>query len=229
MEPRLILFDIDQTLVFTAGAGMRCLARAFREVCGAGLDGVVPDGRTDPALVREGLHRADVPFRTWPAREAEILERYVEYLEEDLAVHDPARHLKPGVGDLLEALEAASWARLGLLTGNLEVTGRMKLRALGIDRYFPVGGFASDCSDRCRLGSVALERARRHYGIPFEPSQVWVLGDTVHDVQAAHAMGARAMAVATGRYPVEHLLQSGPAAALEDLSDLPRTLSILQA
>lgn len=228
MEPRLILFDIDQTLVFTDGAGMKCLTRALREVAGTDLAAVVPDGKTDPRIVREALAHVSIPPQRWPALEHECLVLYAEYLAEELACENPSRCLKPGVADLLEALHQEPWARLGLLTGNMEYTGRMKLRALGIDHYFPIGGFASDCSDRCRLGAVALERARRYFGIPFEPHQVWVLGDTVHDVQAAHAAGARALAVATGRYPVAVLEEALPAAALEDLSDLERVLDILR-
>ena len=228
MDSRLILFDIDQTLVCTDGAGVKALNRALRQVCGADLGQVTPDGMTDPAIVREALAHARVPHERWPAVEQECLELYQGYLAEELAVENPRRHLKPGVAELLEALEAKEWARLGLLTGNLESTGRLKLRALGIERYFPVGGFASDCSDRCRLGGVALERARRRFGIPFEPQHVWVLGDTAHDVKAAHAVGARALAVATGRYPAAHLEEFHPEVVLEDLSDVPAVLEILQ-
>ena len=229
METRLILFDIDQTLVDMAGVGMRCLRRAFREVCKAELEGVVPDGRTDPAILREGLAVARIPTGHWADLERKCLEYYAEALEAELAVPDPGRHLKPGVQLLLDTLSQADWARLGLLTGNLESTARLKLRSLGIEHYFPVGGFASDCSNRCNLGPVALERARRFFRVPFQPSQVWVVGDTTHDVQAAHALGARALAVASGRYPVPALEESRPAAVLADLSDLDRVLQILQS
>ncbi len=228
MLARLILFDIDQTLVFMDGAGMKCLRRAFREVCGADLDGVIPDGKTDPVILREALAHARIPYGRWAALEQQCLEMYSECLHEELAVPNPRRQVKPGVVALLEALQVADWAHLGLLTGNMEATGRLKLRALGLEQYFPVGGFASDCSNRCNLGPVALERARRHFGIPFEPSQVWVVGDTAHDVEAAHALGARALAVATGRYPVEVLEQTRAEVVLPDLSDLPRVLDILQ-
>jgi phosphoglycolate phosphatase-like HAD superfamily hydrolase len=229
MKMRLILFDIDQTLVDMAGVGMRCLRRAFREVCKAELEGVVPDGRTDPAILREGLAIARIPPGHWADLERKCLAYYVEALEAELAVPDSGRHLKPGVQLLLDTLSQADWARLGLLTGNLESTARLKLRSLGIEHYFPVGGFASDCSNRCNLGPVALERARRFFRVPLQPSQVWVVGDTTHDVQAAHALGARALAVASGRYPVPALEESRPAAVLADLSDLDRVLQILQS
>jgi len=228
MEARLILFDIDQTLVFMGGAGLRCLERAFVEVCGSAMAGVIPDGKTDPVILREALAHAGIPPERWSPLEQDCLDRYAAYLEEDLANPNPDRQVKPGVVALLEALARSAWAHLGLLTGNLETTGRLKLRALGLDHYFPVGGFASDCSNRCNLGPVALERARRHFGIAFEPSQVWVVGDTAHDVQAARALGARALAVATGRYPVEVLRETRAEAILGDLSDLPRVLEILQ-
>lgn len=228
MEARLILFDIDQTLVSTDFAGMRCLTRALTEVCQTDLSAVTPDGKTDPAILREALRHAAWPADRWREVEEEVFLRYAAYLEAELAVENPRRSLKPGVGPLLEVLHEAPWAYLGLLTGNLEPTGFLKLRCLGIDHYFPVGGYGSDCADRCRLGAIALERARRHYGVPFEPAQVWVIGDTSHDVEAAHAVGARALAVATGRYPVARLEESLPAVALPDLSDVAKVVEILR-
>lgn len=229
MERRLILFDIDQTLVTTDFAGMRCLTRALTEVCQTDLSAVTPDGKTDPAIIREALRHAAWPADRWREVEEEVFLRYAAYLEAELALENPRRSLKPGVADLLARLQAESWAHLGLLTGNMEPTGRLKLRCLGIEHYFPVGGYGSDCADRCRLGFIALERARRHYGVAFEPGEIWVVGDTAHDVEAAHAVGARALAVATGRYPVARLEESLPAVALEDLSDVDRVVGILRS
>lgn len=228
MEPRLVLFDIDQTLTFTDGVGMRCLGRAAREVCLVDLSAITPDGRTDPAILREGFRSHGVPAENWKESEAEIFLRYQDYLTRELERPDGRRTLKPGVAELLAELEEAPWAYLGLLTGNMEATGRLKLRSLDIDRYFPVGAFGSDCADRCRLGVVALERARRHYRVPFEPAWTWVIGDTLHDVEAAHAVGARALAVATGRAPRAVLEEACPEVALDDLSDVARVLEILR-
>lgn len=229
MEARLILFDIDQTLVHTDFAGMKCLTRALTEVCQTDLSAVRPDGKTDPAIIREALRHADWPAERWRGVEEEVFLRYAAYLEEELAIENPRRCLKPGVSRLLARLEEEPWAYLGLLTGNMERTGFLKLRCLGIDGYFPVGGYGSDCADRCRLGAVALERARRHYGVPFEPEHTWVIGDTPHDVEAAHAVGARAMAVATGRSPLPQLEECLPAVALQDLSDVERVLQLLRS
>ena len=229
MEARLILFDIDQTLISTDFAGMTCLTRALGEVCCTDLSAVTPDGKTDPAILREVLGHTDWPEERWRDLEAEVFVRYAEYLAEELGRDNPRRSLKPGVAELLARLQAEPWAHLGLLTGNLERTGFLKLRALGIDHYFPVGGYGSDSADRRQLGAVALERARRHYGVAFGPEHVWVIGDTAHDVDAAHAVGARALAVATGRYPAERLRESEPAVVLEDLSDVPRVLELLRS
>lgn len=206
---------------------MRSMHRAAAEVAGLDLTLVVPDGKTDPAILREGFRAAGIAPARWRELEEEIWLRYPRYLEEELARPRKGRRLKPGVRELLRALAGAPGVYLGLLTGNLEAAARLKLEAFGLNPLFPVGAFGSDCADRCRLAQVALERARRYYGVPFRPERTWVVGDTPFDVEAARAIGARALAVATGRHSLPRLQECLPDAACEDLSPTSRVLALL--
>lgn len=229
-EPRLILFDIDQTLVYTAGAGMRALTRAVLEVLDLDLSrvGVMPAGKTDPQILREAVEHTGRPAPD-PATEAAVWDSYARHLDEEMARTDPRREVKPGVRPLVETLHAMPGFCLGLLTGNLQRTARIKLEPFHLNAYFPVGGFGSDHADRGRLGAVAVERAQAHYGISFPPHRVWIVGDTDRDIGAARSLHpeARALAVATGHQSVEELRRFRPDAAVEDLSDTGAVLRIL--
>jgi len=228
-EPRLLLFDIDQTLIFTAGAGMRSLARAVRSVTGRSVEdhGVHPGGKTDPVILAEILRAVDGPHHA--DVEADVWRHYAQYLGEEMQCDDARRVMKPGIPRLLEVLAASPRAFLALLTGNLEVTARIKLAGFELNRYFPVGAFGSDCHDRCRLGEVALRRAVVHYRQRFTPAQTWVIGDTDRDVAAASALGARCLAVATGHQSADDLRAAGADLVLRDLGDVDRVARILLA
>ena len=223
----LILFDIDGTLLTTYGAGMRALERAVQQVLGVTFEasGIRPDGSTDPLLVRELLRRQKIAGSEWPRVEAEIWPWFEEFTQEELATAQ--RLIYPGVEELLEELFVTPGVGLGLLTGNLESTARMKLDLFGLNRYFPTGAFASDCADRCRLARIAVERGRRHYAQDYRAEHVWVIGDTPRDVEAGRAVGARSIAVATGSYGVEILQEHMPTHALKDLSDTRGVIELL--
>jgi phosphoglycolate phosphatase-like HAD superfamily hydrolase len=216
-HPRLVLFDIDCTLLRTGGAGMAALSRALRQVVeGAPAESAVPPcGQTDPNIVRAMLVEAGLPSSRWAEYETRLFELYPELLAEELERRRPESRLERGVLELVETMHAHPEFRLGVLTGNLEVTARMKLDVFGLNPYFPVGAFGSDCADRNRLGPVALERARRHYGCEF--STTWFIGDTHHDILAARACGARVLAVATGSYTRPHLQEFCPDHCLDHL------------
>lgn len=225
---RLLLFDIDGTLLTLPGAGMRALGRAVRALMGFDFEGsdVKPDGRTDPLIVMELLRYRGVPLSHFQQVEAQIWELYAQYLVEEVKIL-PERRLAPGIGELLPVLHEDSRFRLGLLTGNLERTARIKLEVFGIQDYFPIGAFGSDCADRCRLGRVALERARRHWNHDFKPESTWIIGDTERDIQAARAFGARVLAVGTGPYAVERLQEFCPDVAMPDLANIEEVVRVL--
>lgn len=216
----LVLFDIDGTLVNAGSVSMRCLGEAFTKVTSHTFPpGVSAAGKTDPLIVREGLRAVSVPKREWVEMETRILRKYPLYLERAEEELRDVSTLLDGVEPLLDHLYKRG-APMGLLTGNLENTARKKLDVFKLNRFFPVGGFGSDCADRNRLARVALERACRYYGKRFEPHEVWVIGDTPRDVEAARALGARAFAVATGPFSKPYLEEFLPDVTFEDLGDV---------
>lgn len=228
-QPRLILFDIDCTLLRTDGSGMVALSQSLARVLGQPyrLSKVPPSGQTDPNIVRAMFQEAELPMARWAEVERQVFELYPEILESELLARRQGSRLERGVQALVELLHGHPEIRLGVLTGNLEVTARMKLDVFGLNPYFPIGAFGSDCADRNRLGPIALERARRHYGLDFVPAQTWFIGDTHHDIQAARACGARVLAVATGSYSRDSLLEFLPDHCLEHLEEAERVLELL--
>lgn len=203
---------------------MACLAQAFTRVTGCTFPPIQPAGKTDPLIVREAFRLVGISKRDWVEHEQRILRKYPAYLEranDELRAHSL---LLDGVMGLLTHLRDQGFA-LGLLTGNLENTARRKLAVFDLNPFFPIGGFGSDCADRNRLGRVALERACRHYGNRFARDQIWVVGDTPRDVEAARSLGARVLAVATGPFSQPFLEEFLPDAVLPHLADLTPVLS----
>jgi phosphoglycolate phosphatase len=218
---RLVLFDVDGTLLWTDGAGRRAIHVALTELFGStGPADYWFDGKTDRQIVRDLMRREGHGDPDIDARMEALFERYVARLHEELkASGDTARPL-PGVPVLLDALEARDDIVLGLLTGNLVEGARAKLRAVGIDpRRFRVGAFGSDHEHRPALPAIAQRRARETLGLDVAGRDVVVIGDTPADIECARAVDARAIGVATGRYSVEELRRHGPVAVFADLTD----------
>jgi phosphoglycolate phosphatase-like HAD superfamily hydrolase len=227
VSPRLVLFDIDGTLVSAGGISARVFGEALLEAFGTtgAADRFDYSGKTDPQIVRELMTGAGFT-------DAEIEERRPRALEDyrvRLAASIRPEHVvpKPGMGPLLEALEDQPGVTLALLTGNLEPTARLKLQPVDANRFFPFGAFGSDDEDRYRLPRVALARAREEVGVEFEGPDVVIVGDSVHDVLCGRDLGVRAVAVATGRTPAERLAETGPAALLPDFSDTPAAVAAI--
>ncbi|HKO14980.1 MAG TPA: HAD family hydrolase [Gemmatimonadaceae bacterium] len=219
---KLVLFDIDGTLLWTDGAGRRAIERALLEVFGdAGPTARHRfDGKTDPQIVRELMRIVGHEDEHIDARMGELLDRYVRYLRAELRDPEHEVRLMPGIAPLLETLEARTDVILGLLTGNLVEGARAKLQAVGIDPdRFVVGAFGSDHERRPELPAIAQQRASRRFGIELAGSRVVVIGDTPADVECGRGIGARAIGVATGRYSAKELASCGAAAVFDDLSD----------
>jgi phosphoglycolate phosphatase-like HAD superfamily hydrolase len=222
----LVLFDIDGTLLRSGPIPMACLAAAFTKVTSYTFPAVQAAGKTDPLIVREAFRLVGIPKRDWVELEQRILRKYPLYLERDNQELRAHSVLLEGVEVLLTYLHSRQ-CPMGLLTGNLENTARRKLEVFGLNRFFPVGGFGSDCADRNRLGRVALERAARHYGFRFRPEKVWVVGDTPRDVEAARSLGARALAVATGPFTQPYLEEFLPDVTLPHLGQMGSVVEAL--
>jgi phosphoglycolate phosphatase-like HAD superfamily hydrolase len=218
---KLVLFDIDGTILWTDGAGRRAVFGALVEHFGVVDPGDHRfDGKTDPQIVRELLKKAGVSDADIDARLNRILERYYALLREELDGADHREHVFPGVHELLDELEGRDDVVLGLLTGNIEAGARAKLTAVGIAPHrFVVGAFGSDHHDRPELPEIARRRAEKVLGHPIAGRDVVVIGDTPADVACGVGIGARAIGVATGRYSVDELRACEAAAVFADLSD----------
>jgi phosphoglycolate phosphatase-like HAD superfamily hydrolase len=203
----LYLFDIDGTLVDTGGAGMAALKQATREVFGD--DGPELDlaGATDRGIV-DGIHRHyGVDFTEEGF--ANYLAVYHERLAENLARGEFSGRVIDGVFPLLEHLAASERATLGLLTGNTAQGAGIKVRHFGLADFFAFGAYGCDHADRNRLGPIALQRAEVHAGKSFNAEETWIIGDTPKDIACAKAIGARCLAVATGRFSISQLQSHG--------------------
>ena len=225
---KLVLFDIDGTILAGGGAGKRAVTRALVEVFGsAGPTDHRFDGKTDPQIVRELMRLDGHGDPHIDERMPLLLDRYLEFLHEELRVPPHAR-LLPGVGELLDALESRSDVVLGLLTGNLAGGARAKLAAVGVDPdRFRVGAYGSDHETRGELPAVAQRRTRDDLGIEVRGEDVIVIGDTPNDLQCGQAIGARAIGVATGHYTVDDLLAYRPAAVFRDLRDTAAVIAAI--
>jgi phosphoglycolate phosphatase len=227
MSRRLVLFDIDGTLLSAGGVSARTFEAALHEVFGTVGDvtGFEYSGKTDPQIVRELMQGAGVPDADIERLRPLALERYRERLAEAMRPDDVVA--KPGIPALLEALGRDAKVTLGLLTGNLEPTARLKLAPLDANRFFPFGAFGSDDENRYRLPAIALERAREAVGISFGGGEVVIVGDSIHDVLCGRSLGVRAVAVATGKTPAAHLAEARPDVLLPDFTDTRAGLSAI--
>ena len=220
---RLLLFDIDGTLIASGGAGRDAIADAFSDEYGlSGLDGVQIDGRTDTGIFEDALRRAGVD--PTPADVARMTDAYIARLPEALRTHDG--RVLDGVVDLLDALEGAD-AVLGLATGNVVRGAELKLRYYGLWERFAGGGFGDVSSNRDRVLAAGVEELARVGGVEPAAASPVVIGDTPRDVSAGHAVGARVLAVATGNYGEKALRESGADHVLPDLRDTRAALDIL--
>jgi phosphoglycolate phosphatase len=237
---KLVLFDIDGTLVLTGGAGIRAMNRACEELVGhpQALEGIPVAGRTDRIIL------TDVATRAGHSLDDGLLdqlrERYIAHLRteierpgrlqsfESLGPRSGIKAVMPGIRELLEILDRRSDVLLGLLTGNFQQGALIKLEHFDLWRYFQCGAFGDDSADRNDLVPFDVERAR-HRGLDdIEPSRIFVVGDTPHDVACARAVGAVPIAVATGGFTSDQLRESGADIVYENLADPTPFLKLLE-
>lgn len=214
---RLVLFDVDGTLVDCGPQVRPLFAAALAEVWGTtgDLDGYSFAGKTDPRIVGDLMRSAGVPDDEVTAGMPRMRRAYLDRLE---AALDRGRMcLLPGVEALLARLAADPGVAVGLLTGNWERGARIKLGRVGLDRHFSFGAFGDDGVDRAELPPVALARATAATGRRFRAEEVLIVGDSVEDVRCASAHGVRCLAVATGWTAAADLHQAGAAWVTADL------------
>jgi phosphoglycolate phosphatase len=220
---RLLLWDIDGTLISSGGAGIRALQLALRNAFGidGSLAGIEFAGRTDPWIIREIFCRFAI------AHTAENVSRCIAAYAAALPgeLDNPLARVLSGVHEILSAATDRGMAH-GLLTGNLRCGAQLKLTHHGLWHHFPFGAFADDSEHRNELGLHALRRARDCHGLEFP--DVWVIGDTPHDIACGKAMGVRTLALATGTYDLHSLRAHAPTVLLENLADTEQVLRVLE-
>jgi phosphoglycolate phosphatase len=216
---RLVLFDIDGTLVHTGGAGVKAFAKVFATEFGAtdGFERLKFAGRTDVNLVREFFGYHGIPET--PGNFERFFERYVFWLDHILA----GSHVEmcPGVREFIADLRALPHPPLlGLLTGNIRLGAEIKLRHFGLWDEFLTGGFADDSEDRSGIAAAARDRGSRLLNEPLRGDEVLVIGDTPLDIRCARAIDAKILAVATGGAKLEELQRNEPDWAVADLRQI---------
>lgn len=225
---KLVLWDIDGTLIVSHNAGVRAMEKALTKRFGVTKDLRQIDwaGRTDSWITGEVFRFAGLPDT--PQNAHDYLETYLELLPHELAAGPQGRVL-PGVFELLDILHHRADVAQGLLTGNLKRGAEFKLTHYKVWHYFEFGAFADDSPRRNDLGPHALRRAKERHAVEFAVDQTFILGDTPHDVECGKVIGAKTIAVATGRYKVEELAKHTPTAVFRDFSDTAAFLRVLDA
>lgn len=228
---RLVLFDIDETMISSDGAGRRALSRAFKEKhnIDSAFENHSMSGKTDPQIVLE-IFESLGHERTWAQKQIdELLECYLGHLDEEIAgagnyiMHE-------GVVALLDSLVNHQDCYIGLLTGNVERGARKKLARFNLNHYFAIGAYGCDSANRLDLPAFAVKRAREHFQADFAPRQVVIIGDSVNDIACAHGYGARALAVNTGKTSWQDLAEQKPHKLFKNLADTDAVLeSILES
>lgn len=223
---RLVLFDIDGTLVHTGGAGVKAFRTVFETEFHVvdGFEKLKFAGRTDRSLVREFFNVHGIPAT--PPNFQRFFERYVFWL--DHLLHQGRTVVCPGVWEFLQGLDALPCPPVkGLLTGNIRLGAEIKLRSCGLWDQFLIGGFADDHEDRDGIAAVARDRGRRLLKTELRPEEVLVIGDTPLDIRCGKAIGAKVLAVATGGAKLEDLTAHQPDRAVPDLTRVRPAEAIL--
>lgn len=226
---RLVLFDVDGTLVDVAGAGRAALESAMTRVYGetGPIDTFDFHGKTDPAIVRELLGAVGRGDGWIEERMPRVWSHYLDALAAELEERRSRVRTYPGVVELLDRLGDDERFRLGLVTGNVRGGAVQKLTACGLAGRFSVGAFGSDSPRREELPPLAMERAARREKRDYRPDEVWVVGDTPHDIRCGRHSRLRTLAVATGRHDRAELERHGADAAVDTLDDADRLVRTL--
>jgi len=226
---RLVLFDIDGTLLNSGGMGRVSMRRALGMIFGSpGNPSYRYDGKTDKQIVRDVMRLEGHSDDHIDARMEQLIGLYLEGLREGAASGQFNVRPLDGVTEILGALEARDDVVLGLLTGNVEAGARIKLKAAGIDPdRFRVNAFGSDHEHRPELPAIAQRRAGEQLGLDLAGERLVVIGDTPSDIECGRSLGAKAIGVASGHYTVEQLKTHNPYAVFPSLRDTARILDTI--
>lgn len=220
------LFDIDGTLIDSNGAGRAAMAGAVARQFGAAPEthGVAFSGRTDQKIARELFRSCGVSCSAKQIDEFHA--HYLDLLPDSLKMAGGS--VLPGVDQLLDAISQTPVAELGLITGNMRRGAELKLRHFDLEHFFCFGGFGDHHTERNKVAFDAARSAEISLGIDIEQHEVWVVGDTPHDITCARHINAKVIAVATGQHSPDELREYEPDLLLADLSDITPVQALLQ-
>jgi phosphoglycolate phosphatase-like HAD superfamily hydrolase len=225
---RLLLFDIDGTLVRSRDGHLpfnEALRKTFG--CDGDIRTVVPDGNTDPLIVKDILAKMNVDIEIeenqWREFTANLRESYYQHFVQGTAGIRPL----PGATELLRALAGNEDFTSSIVTGNFETTAQVKLKAAGLAHYLQRGAYGSDSEHRPDLPAIAKQRFEAMTGHHLHAEQCIVIGDTPRDLEAARRNQMKSVLVGTGRYPVEDLMYWEPDGCVSDLSDTEFVVAML--
>ncbi|MFQ5849711.1 MAG: HAD family hydrolase [Candidatus Binatia bacterium] len=228
MMERLILFDLDGTLI-RSHHGFIAFNEAIQKTFGLSADirTVIPDGNTDPLILEDIFATAnlevEITRERWETFAFHLHQCYTHAVQKGVTRIFPL----PGVLELVKELAEIEGLYQGVVTGNIETTGRLKLDAAGLGPYLGLGAYGSDSRNRTDLPRIAKERWEKAIGRLLPSSHCTVVGDTPKDLDAARKGRMKCLLVGTGRYPLEELELSGPDACLSDFTDTKATVEAL--
>lgn len=227
---RLVLFDIDETMISSDGAGRRAIGKALAQRFGGDIDTikVSMSGKTDPQILTEILRTCNMDDAEIESSIDEILEIYLTLLQTEID-RSSSYIIHNGIPELLDLLHKEEAFCLGLLTGNIEKGARMKLNRFDLNRFFPIGAYGCDSANRMDLPKIARDRGSFHFNIDFEPREVTIIGDSIYDVLCAKGYGAKSIAVNTGSTAREMLEEQDPDYLFEDLGDIEAVVEAILA
>ncbi len=227
---RLVLFDIDETMISSDGAGRRAIQRVLHKLYKIPKHHIkiTMSGKTDPQILTEIFTASEMPTDEIPDAIVKVLDLYLELLEEEILA---SKHyiVHEGVYELIEAIANHSDMYLGLLTGNVERGARMKLDQFGLNKHFSLGAYGSDSANRLELPAVAAKRAEAHFKIRFQPDELVIIGDSVNDVYCAKGYGAKCIAVNTGRTAWHELESTDPEYLFKSLANTKEVMDAILA
>ncbi len=228
MPDKLLLFDIDGTLLISRGiprqAFIKTLKNSFPHI--SDKTSVKFSGMTDPQIIKQILQANGDSTSLSHDLLQKIFNEFAIELARNLTHRNPPDVLE-GVVELLEIVQTIPNCYLGLVTGNIMSGARIKLVTSGLYRYFPLGAFGSDHENRNLLPPLAVKRAQQYYGKFFDKNDIWIIGDSIHDVRCARANELNTIALATGFTPESALLNEKPDFLLPNLKDTAQFLSII--
>ena len=230
MTKKLILFDVDGTLVLTGGVAVGLMTEVISEVAAMPVSWSLSDfmGNTDQNIIHTLLHRNGIGEASISEMTESILEIYLNRLK-DVLSKDGVIEVLPGVLDLLQILKKDQCFFLGLLTGNMLAAAQIKLSVDYLFDYFPIGAFGDDALKREQLPPFAIQRAEKYYGHFFEKKDIWIVGDSINDIRCAHINHLKCLAVASGHTPKCDLEAYRPTALVNNLHDTMEIIRILNS